>query len=609
MTDAASSASAGPTPEPRSALVNAELQALYSALPVGVAFLGPDLRYHRVNETLARLNGRSVDAHVGASLEEILGEHAPALREALEQVMATRQALEFQLTTPLPHDPADVRALEATYFPVIDGGGQLLGVGATVRDVTDRLDLELQESRLLQDALFSRAEAEAARVRTDNAREEAERTGAEAQRGRERMTLLAQAGRRMAESMDWEATLEAVVRSVIPGIADWASLTVVEPGGDLRVHAIAHRDPERERVARELLERYPPDPDRASGAGHVIRTGEMEVLTDLTPDGIRAAARDGDHLALLESLHPRQVVTAPLGSPRGVTGALSLVLDDSGRRFSDDDLQLIRSLATRAALHIENARLYTERSNIADTLQASLQPRPLPDIPGAELAATYLPAGDQNTVGGDFYEVFPTGERTWAAVVGDVSGKGAPAAALTSLARYSLRMTARMHDDPAANLALLNRAFYEDTKGYDFCTVVYARICPGDDGIDVRFANGGHLPPLLVRADGSIVTIEDGRGPLVGAIADGDFEEGTLSMRPGELLLLYTDGVTEVRMSDVGLGERELRAALAAHAGGSARELVTEIARRAVELQSGRPRDDMALLAIKASEPARAELP
>ncbi|HEX5782978.1 MAG TPA: SpoIIE family protein phosphatase [Solirubrobacteraceae bacterium] len=608
MTDAAPSAPGGRTPEPRSALVDAELQALYSALPVGVAFLGPDLRYQRVNETLAKLNGRSVDAHVGATLEEVLGENAPALRDALQRVMETRQALEFQLTTPLPQDPADVRTLEATYFPVIDGGGQLLGVGATVRDVTDRLELELKESRLLQEALFSRAEAEAARVRTDDAREEAERTGAEAQRGRDRMALLAQAGRRMAESMDWEATLEAVVRSVIPGIADWASLTVVEPGGDLRVHAIAHRDPERERVARELFERHPPDTDRATGAGHVIRTGEMEVLTDITPDGIRAAARDADHLALLERLDPRQMVTAPLGSPRGVTGALSLVLDDSGRRFSDDDLQLIRSLATRAALHIENARLYTERSNIARTLQASLQPRPLPGIPGAELAATYLPAGDQNTVGGDFYEVFPTGEQTWAAVVGDVSGKGAPAAALTALARYSLRMTARMHDDPAANLALLNRAFYEDTQGYDFCSVVYARICPGEDGVDVRFANGGHLPPLLVRVDGSIEAIEGGRGTLVGAIADATFEEATLSLQPGEILLLYSDGVTEVRMSDVGLGERELRAALAAHAGGSAQELVTEIARRAVELQSGTPRDDIALLAIKAGEPAGSEL-
>jgi serine phosphatase RsbU (regulator of sigma subunit) len=599
MTDAPSPVSRSPA-ERAVAFQDAELQALYAALPVGVAFLGLDLRYQRVNETLARLNGRSVEAHVGASLEEVLGEHAPALRAALEQVVSTRRPLDFELTTSLPHDPSDVRSLEATYFPVIDGRGELLGVGATIRDVTDRHRLELEESRLLQEALFARAEAEAARVRTDDAREEAERTGAEAQRGRERMALLARAGRRMAESMDWEATLDAVVRSLVPGIADWATLTVLEPDGSLRVHAIAHSDPDRERVARELFERYPPSTESASGAGRVIRTGEPEVLTDITPDTIRAAARDPEHLALLERLDHRQMVIAPLRSPRGVSGALSLVLGDSGRRFDEDDVQLIRSLATRAALHIENARLYTERSKIAQTLQASLEPRALPTIPGAELAATYLPAGDQNTVGGDFYEVFETGERTWAALVGDVSGKGAPAAALTALARYSLRMTARMHDDPAANLTWLNRAFYEDTEGYEFCSVVYARICPGTDGLDVRFANGGHLPPLLLRANGDIETIEAGRGPLVGAIADAAFEEATLHLQPGELLLLYTDGVTEVRMSDVGLGERELRAVLTSHAGASAQQLVSEIARRAVELQGGTPRDDIALLAVRA---------
>src|SRR5215210_1644872 len=172
MTDAPQHA---PASEGTGTSQDAELQALYAALPVGVAFLGLDLRYQRVNETLAQLNGRSVDAHVGASLEEVLGEHAPALRAALEQVVSTRRPLDFELTTSLPHDRSDVRALEATYFPVIDSSGQLLGVGATIRDVTDRHRLELEESRLLQEALFARAEAEAARVRTDDAREEAGR--------------------------------------------------------------------------------------------------------------------------------------------------------------------------------------------------------------------------------------------------------------------------------------------------------------------------------------------------------------------------------------------------------------------------------------------------
>jgi PAS domain-containing protein len=133
MTDARPPApAAGPRSNARgSAFVDAELRALYAALPVGVAFLSPELRYERVNETLARLNGRSVEAHIGASLEDVVGKHAPLLREALQQVMQTRRALELELTIPLPHDPADVRALEATYFPVVGGDEELLGVGAS----------------------------------------------------------------------------------------------------------------------------------------------------------------------------------------------------------------------------------------------------------------------------------------------------------------------------------------------------------------------------------------------------------------------------------------------------------------------------------------------
>ncbi|MDA0184022.1 SpoIIE family protein phosphatase [Solirubrobacter phytolaccae] len=583
----------------RTAFVDAELQALYAALPVGVAFLSPDLRYQRVNETLARLNGRPVGAHVGASLEDVVGKHAPALRTELERVVANREPVDLELEVALPHDPTDLRALEATFFPVVDRDEALLGVGGVIRDVTVRRELERKQSDLLRDALFARAAAEAAGVRTDDAREEAERTSVAAERGRARIALLARAGQQMAESMEWEPTLQAVVRAVVPDVADWASLTVVDPRGALRVHAIAHRDPERERLAWELAERYPASADAPSGPGHVVRTGELEIRTDITPDAIRAAARDREHLRLMENLSVKHVVEAPLTGPSGVLGVLSFVLGDSGRRFEPEDLQLIRSLATRATLHIENARLYTERSTIAETLQASLLPRALPEIPGVELAAHFQPAGDQNTVGGDFYDVFGAGENAWAAVVGDVSGKGAPAAALTALARYTLRATARTHPDPAANLALLNAAFKDDTGAEQFCTVLYARVCPGPDGLDVRFANGGHLPPLLLKPDGSVTSVDGGRGPLVGALADARYEEAALTLRPGELLLLYTDGVTEVSTTDITLGERELHATLAGLVGASVQEVVAAAANRAVELQAHAPRDDIALLALR----------
>ncbi|MDA0169481.1 SpoIIE family protein phosphatase [Solirubrobacter taibaiensis] len=587
----------------RTAFMDAELQALYAALPVGVAFMSPDLRYQRVNDTLARLNGLPVSAHVGASLEDVVGQYAPMLRAQLERVVSTREPLEMELDVALPHDSGDRRALEATFFPVADRDERLLGIGSVVRDVTARRRLELEQSELLREALFARAAAEAAGVRTDDAREEAERTGAAAERGRARIALLAGAGRRMAESMEWGPTLQAVVRSVVPEIADWASLTVVERSGRLRVHAIAHSDPERERLAWELAERYPEAPDAPSGAGHVIRTGELEVMTDISVDTLRAAARDSDHLRLMENLNPAHVVIAPLTGPQSVLGALTFVLGDSGRRFEDEDLQLIRSLATRATLHIENARLYTERSAIAETLQASLQPRALPEIPGVDLAAHYQPAGDQNTVGGDFYDVFRAGEERWTAVVGDVSGKGAPAAALTALARYTLRVSARTHDDPADNLEVLNSIFHDDTDAGDFCTVLFACVRPGPAGLDVRLANGGHLPPLLLRPDRSITSIDGGRGPIVGAFPDAHYGQAQLTLQPGELLLLYTDGVTEVSTTDLALGERELRSTLAGLVDASAADVVDAVARRAVELQDRAPRDDIALLAIR-SRPA-----
>jgi PAS domain S-box-containing protein len=582
----------------RSALFDAELQALYAALPVGVAFLSRELRYQRVNETLAALNGRSVDEHIGASLDEILGEPAADLRPALQQVLSTRRPLDIEVSMPLPHDPGDVRALEATYFPVIDEDDQLLGVGAVVRDVTGRRMLEVEQSRLLREALLARADAEAAQVRTDDARHEAQRIGDEASRARARMTLLAEAGRRMAESLDWETTLRAVVRSVVPEIADWCSLAVVEPHDQLRVVAIAHGDPERERLAWELLRRYPPDPAASVGPAEAIRTGELQIVTDITPETVRASARDAEHEELLASLDVRHLAIAPLATPKGTMGALTFVLGDSGRRFDAEDLKLVQSLATRAALHIENARLYTERSQIARTLQTSLLPHALPVIPGVEVAARYRAAGEQNMVGGDFYDVFRSGPGVWTAIVGDVSGKGAGAAALTALARHTLRTASRLDESPAANLALLNDVLIDDDASTSFCTVFQTRLCPGERGVDLRFANGGHPAPLLLRADGTVVDVNAGRGTLVGAVSDGAFTEATMHLARGELLLLYTDGVIEVKPSDLDLGERELRATLAAHAGAPPDEIVAAVERRVVDLQSGTPRDDIVLVAI-----------
>lgn len=462
------------------------------------------------------------------------------------------------------------------------------------------------QSALLRDALLARADAEAAEVRADSAREEAERARLEAEQAREeaelsrsRLAVLSEAGRQMAQSIDWESTVRAVVRSAVPDVADWTSLTILEPTGALRIVAVSHRDAERERVAWQFIARHPPNPDAETGAANVIRTGELEMVEDLPPDVIRAAAEDAEHLRLLENLNVCHYVIAPLKTPDGVIGALTFVLGDSGRRFEPGDMQLITSLAARAALHIQNSKLFTERLRITEALQVGLRPNALPAIPGVELAARFRPAADELEVGGDFYDVFPADDGSWTLVIGDVSGKGADAAAVTSLARHTLRTASLLVPDPAGNLALLNRALAADSTAH-FCTVFCARIRLDRDGVDCRFANGGHVPPLLLRSDGTLEEVDGGRGPLVGMFPGAEYREGKLRLEPGDVLLMYTDGVTEVRRRDVARGERELRATLAGCGGRTAEEVVDAVERRAVELLGGRSRDDVALLAVRA---------
>ena len=385
------------------------------------------------------------------------------------------------------------------------------------------------------------------------------------QRASARLAFLARAGRQMAESMDWQATLRTIVRAAVPTVADGATLTVVEPGDRLVVAAVAPDRPEGADTG--------PDP----AAVRVIRSGELE----LSDDG--------------------RLLVAPLRAPAGVTGALTLTRAADSPRFEHDDVELVSSFAARASLQVQNSRLYTERSHIARTLQASLRPQALPAIAGADVAVRYLPAGEHNEVGGDFYDLYPTGDGVWGAIVGDVSGKGAEAAAVTALARHTLRTASMLHEAPGEIVELLNRAMIGQGVPA-FCTLVYARVRPTESaGIEVRFANGGHPPPFVLRASGDLERLDGGRGPLVGAVAGADFEESSVRLGAGDLLLLYTDGVTEVRTSDPALGERELAATLASCRGIAADQVVAAVERRAVELQNGRPRDDIAVLAIRAT--------
>jgi PAS domain S-box-containing protein len=576
------------------------LDTLFANAPVGLAFWDTDLRFRRVNATLAAINGLSADDHIGRTLQEVLPELGETVAGWFREILATgRPRLNVEVSGETPAHPGITRHWLASYYPVTSQDGETLGIGAVVLEVTAQRSAEEERLKLAREALTSRAVAEAALVRAKSSQEEAEAARAAAEAAGRHMAFLAGATARMSASMDYETTVRAVVREAVPAIADWSAITMIEPGGRLSTLAVAHAVPALEALAWEFSERYPPRAGDEVGVPRVLRTGRTELIAEVTQDVLAAMAHDDEHLRLLTTLGLRSSLVVPLRTPERLLGAFSLITAESGRTFDDADVALAEALASRAALAVENARLYTERSHIAHTLQRSLLPERLPEIPGMDIAAHYRAAGDQNEVGGDFYDVFPSRDGTWTALIGDVSGKGPEAAAITSLSRHTLRAAALRDGTPVENLSLLNDALLNQAdSGLRFCTVLYARLCPGDNEALLTLSNGGHLPPLLVRARGTVEEIAI-PGTLVGALREPRFEERDVRLGPGELLLLYTDGVVELRGEDAAAGERRLRDVLAAHAGAPAATVVEAVARMAVDRQAGEPRDDIAILALR----------
>ena len=576
-------------PDPQHAL----LDAVFTHAPVGLAFWDRDLRYQRINAALAEINGLPPEAHLGRTLPEILGELGTEAEAMLRDVLDhNRPVTGVEIDGETPAQPGVRRHWLASYHPVVGGEGSILGVAGAVLEVSEQHEAELERRRLLRDAVTARAHAEAARLRAEDAQ-------AAAEQARARTEFLSEAGRRLAESMDAETSLQQVAEIAVPTVADWCAIMLLEGPRKLRTVAVAHVDPAKVELARELAERYPPDFDAPMGAGAVVRGGELSLVPSITSAMLEGAARDPEHLELLRELGLRASLMVPLRIPGRILGVVSLIMAESGRTFGRDDVSLATGLAARAALHVRNAQLYTERSHIARTLQASLLPRTLPDIAGLEVAARYLAAGDANDVGGDFYDVFPSGtEGVWTALIGDVTGKGPEAAALTSLVRHTLRATALREVSPSENLRVLNRAMLADADSTRFSTVLLTRIRPSPGRARLTMASGGHPAPIVLRRDGTLEPPAVS-GTLVGGVAEPEFADADVELRQGDLIVFYTDGVTELRTGDPAYGERRLAETLTAHAGRGADEVADAVLRAAVALQDGPPRDDIALLVLR----------
>jgi serine phosphatase RsbU (regulator of sigma subunit) len=274
------------------------------------------------------------------------------------------------------------------------------------------------------------------------------------------------------------------------------------------------------------------------------------------------------------------------------------VLDVHTREFSERDDTVLTQLAQLASVAISNAQLYERERTIAQTLQRSLRPGGLPDVPGLSAAVRFRPAGESVELGGDFYDLFEAGGGAWAALIGDVQGKGPDAAAVTALARHTLRAGAVYEQRPSGVLALLHKALREQRSDGRFCTVAHAHLRIGRGRLQVELACGGHPLPLVVHPDGRVEPV--GRlGTLLGTDIEPQLYDVTVELREGDVLLLYTDGVTEVRRRRREVFGLAQLTELLASCGALPPDAVADRVEAAVLAASeGRLRDDMAILAF-----------
>jgi PAS domain S-box-containing protein len=411
--------------------------------------------------------------------------------------------------------------------------------------------------------------------------------------------VLARVGEVLTTSLSYERTLQSVADLCVPEVADLVAIDLLEVGHIRRVAVAAGEDEDAREIAH-MRRRYPLDPSATAGVPAVIRSGAAELHPDVDPEAFAQQAASPNQAELIKRLGLRSAIFVPMSARGRTFGAITLCA--RGRAFDESDLYLAEELAARCAIAVDNARLFRERTRIARTLQESLLPPLLPELQGVDVGARFHAAGHGYEVGGDFYDVFEIGGGSFGVVIGDVCGKGPDAAAVTALARYTLRATALTEISPARVLETLNEAMMKQPGERRFCTVAYVRFDPTPPGMMATVASAGHPLPLTLRA-GSAAAEAGTPGTLLGVVDDPDIEDTRLDLYPGDALVLFTDGVTEARAPKRVWGSNDLARFVGAHEPLRAAAIAERIERGALSAQADEPRDDVAIVVLKVTAP------
>jgi GAF domain-containing protein len=418
-----------------------------------------------------------------------------------------------------------------------------------------------------------------------------------AERARERLSFLADASRLLSSSLDWNLTLSRLAHLAVPNIADWCAVDVVDETSHIRRLVVAHADPQKAAAARRMELLYPTDPEGPTSAARVIRVGTSQLVTDAAASPFDET-RDPEVQELLRELGLSSVMVVPLPARGRIVGAITFAIAGRERRFGDEDLELAEDLARRAGVAVDNARLYQERDRVAHTLQQSLLPQRIPSVPGMEFEGRYHALGSGNEVGGDFYDVFDSGNGSWGMTIGDVCGKGPEAAAVMGVVRYTLRAAAIYEDRPSSLLSSLNEALRQHLLDERFCTVAYVRIRPGVGAARLTVCLAGHPPLVVLRADGRVEPAGH-PGTILGVLPDLSLTDVTVDLAAGDAVVLFTDGVTDERRGQEIGGEAGIVRALEGLRGATAADIASGLDRLITDPRWGPARDDAAILVAR----------
>ncbi|MGW2388920.1 SpoIIE family protein phosphatase [Streptomyces lydicamycinicus] len=363
---------------------------------------------------------------------------------------------------------------------------------------------------------------------------------------RDDLAFVLEASTAITRELHYDDCLQCLARLTVPALAPLCTVHVLEDGRTRRIAVAAATPADEELLAAPGLHE---EVDRA--VRRVLASGATETdHADVARGGRPALPGITDY------------VSVPLGARGRTFGVLTLLA--TGPPLDGHALALAEELARRAASSADNAHQFTDRVRLARDLQAGLLPPELPRIPGADLAASYHPAGEGLDVGGDFYDVFPLPDNRWALMIGDVCGRGALAATTTGMVRHTARAAARLLHDPVAVVAAINDALTEGSVDEGlFVSLVYGELRHTASHLTLDLIRAGHVPPLVLRADGTIEQITQS-GLLLGVAPAFDGCVCRVDLFPGDSLVLVTDGITEAR-SAAGEFFDEQRLAAALH--------------------------------------------